>query len=87
MRLGLSALGGTTRRALAAVLVPAERADVLIMAAAAVDLHMEGFSALDDRHQLVLLSARHASTSERRNLRLPNGVVNEGSGRRPRGPA
>ncbi|HWC26132.1 MAG TPA: helix-turn-helix transcriptional regulator [Solirubrobacteraceae bacterium] len=63
----------------------AERADVLVAPATAVHLHVEGLSALDDRHQLVLLSARHASTSESRNLRLPSGVVNEGSGRTPRG--
>ncbi len=37
-------------------------------------------TSLDDRHQLALLLARHASTSERRNLRRPSGVVGDGSG-------
>jgi hypothetical protein len=83
--IGLGPLGSPASRPLAAVFVPPERADVLIAAAAPVHLHVEGLAALHDRHQLVPLSARHASTSERRNLRLPNGVVNDGSGRSPRG--
>jgi len=85
MCVGLGALGGPPSGTLAAVLVPAERADVLVAAASPVHLHVEGLSAFHDRHQPALLSARHVSTSERRNLRLPNGVVNEGSGRSPRG--
>ena len=86
MSVRLSPLGGAPSCALAAVLVPSERADVLVATAAAVHLHVEGLSPLDNRHQLVLLSALQATTSESLNLRLPSGVVNEGSGRSPRRP-